>query len=269
MKLKVIQTCDATSPYKTLLEVTRLVNEQYCKRHNYAYEVFTGIKHGVHPWHACFNRIFMFEDEINKQEYDWILYMDADCFVHNLDIKAEDIVADGGDVGMLFCGGAGPDCPVMYEVNSGVIFMNVRNRYADAIVKMWKAVFVSIFTDDVCQRSVVPFGLVGGPSNAIIADQGMLTQILHIYYSFGVLDNIAVKTYRGADYTKFNYNGDFIKQLLRPHCGQYGTQIEERIVAAREQVTEVAVRFGLAPSSPPVTAVEKPNKLVCSGFIGM
>ncbi len=153
---------------------------------------------------------------------------------------------------MLMCGGSGPECKAMFEVNSGVIFLNVRSRYAKAVCTMWRELFESIFTSEVMRTSIVPFGLVGGPLNLIIADQAMLSYVLRLFAIFGILDNKTVKTYVGADYTKFNYNGDFIKQLLRPDCGVNGTQIEERINLAKTQVTEVLARFKLVPLPLPI-----------------
>jgi len=264
MKLKIIQTADATSRYKELLDVTRHVNEQYCKRHGYAYEAFVGIKRGVHPWHACFNRIYMFLDEIERQEYDWILYMDADCFVHNVDIRAADIAGETGNskIGMLMCGGGGPQSNRMCDINSGVIFLNVRSRYAKGVTIMWREIFESLFTEEVMRTSVVPFGLSGGPMNVIFADQAMLSYVLQVYGVFGMLEYRAVRTYVGDEYTKFNYDGDFIRQLLRPDCGVNGTQIDARIEAARVQVAQVIARFGMTP-------LPGDNRLVVGpGFIG-
>jgi hypothetical protein len=259
MKLKVIQTVDGVSPYNTLLDVTGHVNRQYCERHGYAYETYRGLKHGIKPWHACFNRIFMLLDEIERQEYDWILYLDADCYVADVAYPATRIIEEaGGNYGLLMAGGAGPDYGYTHDVNTGVIFVNVRNQYAKSIITIWRELCVSILNDEKQNRNVEPFKLGGGPNNLVIADQPMMIHTLIIYYHFGELKN-AVKTYLGAEYNKFNYNGDFIKQLLRPNYGTDGTKIEDRIETAKAHVKDVVERFGLLPLPPALQPVPVPE----------
>lgn len=53
MKYKIIQTCDATSDYIKLFNLSSMVNKEYCKKWNYEYESFIGLKKVIIPGTQC------------------------------------------------------------------------------------------------------------------------------------------------------------------------------------------------------------------------
>ena len=82
MHVTMLQTADATSHYREILELTGAVNRTYCARHNISYQALTGVRVGAAPWMATYNRIFLM-DNLNSCWVSWLdrVLFDADAFV--------------------------------------------------------------------------------------------------------------------------------------------------------------------------------------------
>ena len=254
MRIVLVQTCDATSGYKGLMDVTRQVNEKYCEKWGYEYRAFVGMKRGFHPWHATFNRIYLMEEVLKKTDADWVVYLDADAYVHNLETRLEEIIFedDNATKAFIFCTGGGP---LPSDINAGVFFMNAKSPFAAPVISLWKTYYESILTDDILFRAPVPWSICS--KTLCVQDQSMLEAIFKTYDEMGVLPRI-LRTYQDGNGggNRFNYDGAFIKQLIRPHMGSRGPCIEERIAAAKRQVASGAQEEPLAPQAAPAPVAQ-------------
>ena len=61
MKYKIIQTCDATSDYIKLFNLSSLVNKEYCKKWNYDYDSFICLTDSCPILHVG-NSVLVMED---------------------------------------------------------------------------------------------------------------------------------------------------------------------------------------------------------------
>jgi hypothetical protein len=76
-----------------------------------------------------------------------------------------------------------------------------------------------------------------------VNDQDMLCLVLYHKY------RQAAKIYRGDEHNAFNYDGPFIKQVLR---GNRGVALEDRVQEIKNLVNDVNSRFP-KPSQQPMT----------------
>lgn len=245
MKIRVIQTCDETSGYKGLMDVTREINELYCKKWGYEYVSYVGVKRGYHPWNATFNRIYLLEEILNAQDCDWVVYLDADCFVYDVNTRLEEIIFEEENQyrAFLFCRGSSDD---LWDINCGSFFMNVKSSFSRPVITLWKTYFESILTDEILFRAKEPWSIAS--KTIMIQDQSMLEAVFKVYDVMGVLARF-LRTYNGERGNRFNYSGPFIRQLIRPHMGVRGPCIDDRIADARIQVAEAFAKMnGVAPA---------------------
>jgi hypothetical protein len=91
-----IQTCDPFN-YRDMLGATSRNVTEYCRRHGHEYQAFIGIRRGVHAWHATFNRIPMLEDMVARGDCGWIVYLDADAYIEDLDFDLATYLSGLGD----------------------------------------------------------------------------------------------------------------------------------------------------------------------------
>ena len=125
LKIKVIQTSDSETGYKTLLDVNRKINEEYCRKMGYEYLAYYGIKRGYYPCQATFNRIYLMEDELDRKAVDWVLYIDADAVV------AEAIAANEANAPTVVPGGANRTLAGLAKVlPEGALFGLMRSQSA-------------------------------------------------------------------------------------------------------------------------------------------
>ena len=75
-----MQTADSRE-YRAMLEMTAKVNLAYCAAQGMTYESYLGIKRGVAPWQATYNRIFMLNELLDRGFRGWAIFVDADAFV--------------------------------------------------------------------------------------------------------------------------------------------------------------------------------------------
>jgi len=183
------------------------------------------------------------------------VYLDADAYVHNPDARLEEIIFEGDNAtrAFIFCTGGGP---LPSDINAGVFFMNVKSPFAAPVISLWKTYYESILTDDILFRAPIPWSICS--KSMCVQDQSILEAIFKTYDEMGVLPRI-LRTYQDSTGggNRFNYDGPFIKQLIRPHMGSRGPCIEERIVAAKNQVSVVLERL-LNPGAPVPVPVSVP-----------
>jgi hypothetical protein len=129
-----IRTSDHTV-YAEMLDITSPNIAAFCQRHDLQYRVFKGLKRGHWDWHSCFNRLYMFEELIAEGHDGWVIYLDADAFVVDLDFPIGKYLDSKSDhAGVLVHSGA---TPAYWDVNNGVMFLNLGNPVAKLIVRDW------------------------------------------------------------------------------------------------------------------------------------
>jgi hypothetical protein len=161
-----LQTCDPFA-YFDLLVASSRANRAFCARQEIAYRGFVGIKRGFHPWHAAFNRISLLREYIEQGFGGWVLYLDADAVVADLDWDVRSYLRAKADAAAVLVP-AGEDAPD-WEVNDGVAFFNLGHPACRAIVAAWNEAFARV--TDHALRAAVRWDLVRD-------DQDMLQGIL-------------------------------------------------------------------------------------------
>src|SRR4051794_34277184 len=84
MKAVLIQTSDAVA-YAPMLVTTSRTTREFSRRHGLEYRQFVGIKFGQFPWHSTYNRIHMMAELLAEGHQGWVLYLDADAYIYDLD----------------------------------------------------------------------------------------------------------------------------------------------------------------------------------------
>jgi hypothetical protein len=190
---------------------------EYCRRHSHSYESFIGIKRGVFAWHATFNRIPMLSELLARGYDGWVIYLDADAYVFDLDFDLRSYLAEKRDAAAVMVSmGNDP----RWAVNAGVFMLNLGHEAGRRIVEDWAAKFAELSDDQLAGMEVWDDGL---------SDQSML---------FEVLDEDATLRdavhYESSELINGNYSR-FIRQLLRAY---YPVQ-REREQAIRNAASEV------------------------------
>jgi hypothetical protein len=144
MKIVLFQSCDGPG-FSPVLDATARANKEFCRRHDVAYRSFMGLKRGLWPWHACFNRLYMLKELIDEGHDGWALHLDGDAYVCDLNFPIKDYL--GGiahKAGVAILSGA---TDAYWDINSGVLFFNLGHPTAIAMVSEWINRHEKIFSD--------------------------------------------------------------------------------------------------------------------------
>lgn len=213
-RVLVLQTCDGIK-YKDIADLSESVNRKYANRHGYDYKRFDGIKRGRVPWHATFNRIYLIDEEIERGYYDWVIYIDVDAIVVDHSKSIEDFFDN--KYGLIACRGASDDPEIFWDINAGVLIYNLRNLHTKQIISRWKAEYEKFSIENLSADGDAVFE--GGGNR--VCDQGLLSSIIR---SMGPG---IVKVYRGDEHNAFNYDGPFIKQILRTSSNGIDSRLDK------------------------------------------
>jgi hypothetical protein len=134
------QTADAER-YFDMLSVTLPVNRAFCLRNGVPLEAFIGLRRGVHPWHATFNRIGFLRDRLEEGFGGWAIYLDADAFVAEIGFDIHGYLARHAGTGMIHPPGRGEG---RWDVNAGVFLWNFGHPAAQEAARRWVAAFDAI-----------------------------------------------------------------------------------------------------------------------------
>lgn len=93
MKIKMIQYLTGSNPdYNKLANEVEFLNKTYCKFYGYDYE-FLRFKEQELEWaDAVEYKIKYISETLNKQEHDYVVFVDADAGIANPTIKIEDLI---------------------------------------------------------------------------------------------------------------------------------------------------------------------------------
>ncbi|WP_019831766.1 hypothetical protein [Sphingomonas sp. PR090111-T3T-6A] len=211
-----IQTADPFN-YRKMLDATSRTVVEFCRRHDHGYESFIGIKRGSHPWQATFNRIPMLTDLVKRGQKGWVVYLDADAYIFDLDFDLRSYLADKADrAAVMVSMGGEPH----WAVNAGVFMLNLGHEAGRRIVERWAAKFAALSDEQLVAMTTWDDGC---------SDQSMLYEVL----DEDVLVRNAVH-YESNELINGNYSR-FIRQILRA----YYPSLEARIEALRVATNEV------------------------------
>ena len=139
MRVKFLQTADPVK-YARLLDASAPSTRAFCTMHGYEYEAFVGLKRGRQPWHATFNRIDLLSEALDAGADGWIIYLDADAFVVDLEYDFSTYL-DRHAEAPLIARAVIPEKAPTWNINAGVLIFNMRNKQTIRLLKTWKRLF--------------------------------------------------------------------------------------------------------------------------------
>ena len=131
-----VQTSDAFK-YAEMVGLTSRSVTTYAAAKGLQYEMFLGIKKGVHPWQATFNRVFILDELIERGATGWVCYMDADAWIEDQSFDLESYLDPHADRAAIFASSLASDN--WWDVNAGVFFLNLSNEVGVRFARDWKA----------------------------------------------------------------------------------------------------------------------------------
>jgi hypothetical protein len=134
--MKILQTTDPHVYYE-LFEVTSSINRAFCHAKGIAYTAFVGQRVGVAPWHATFNRIPLLEDVIRDGYRGWLLYLDADAYIADVNFDMDAFLKRHAEFSII----AAPGGVEPWNINAGVLFLNLQAEFARFVVAKWALQF--------------------------------------------------------------------------------------------------------------------------------
>lgn len=135
MQVTFLQTADPVA-YRSLIEITSQTVREYCARSGAFYECFLGIRRGSKPWHAALNRIPILKEYMDRGYRGWVVYIDADAYIADLDFDLRAYLSDKSDYGMI-AAPSGQQPPKWWQINNGVFALNLGHEAGRRIVQGW------------------------------------------------------------------------------------------------------------------------------------
>jgi hypothetical protein len=131
MKAVLLQTSDAAK-YAPMLAATSRTAREFCRRHELEYRHFIGIKAGQFAWHSTYNRIHMMAELLAEGHRGWVLYLDADAYVCDLDFPITEYLKENDRFAMV---AVRINAAAEYwNINAGVLFVNFGHTLGQRIV---------------------------------------------------------------------------------------------------------------------------------------
>jgi hypothetical protein len=186
-----LQSCD--DEYAPFLDITGPVNATYAALHGYAYRQFVGFKSSGAG--ANFNRYHLIGDEIERGEYEWALWLDADALVVDLNTRLEPIVERTPEKLFIACRGT---LLGDWDINNGVFLIQLRHPLARSFI----------------DHMLLAGEQLGRCAEGFHSDQRVMHDWLKSHRDTAGRIPI-VQRYADDESDLFNYDGPFIKHVLR------------------------------------------------------
>ncbi|MGK7869423.1 hypothetical protein [Falsiroseomonas sp. E2-1-a20] len=166
------QTADADR-FFPMISATMQCNRAFCLRRDVRMEVFIGVRRGIHPWQATYNRLGMLGDLLARDYDGWLIYLDADAFVPSPRFEIRGFLKQHADSAMIHPvgGGKGP-----WDVNAGVFLWNFARPETREVARRWIAAFEQV-TDQQLRNAADPVFLMNDQTmlHAVLRDAPELT----------------------------------------------------------------------------------------------
>ncbi|WP_156173907.1 hypothetical protein [Cupriavidus basilensis] len=222
-----MQTSDASSRYFDMMMLTGQTARGYCDRHQLRYQGFIGLKRGNRPWHATYNRIDLLCELIDRGFGGWVLYIDADAWVVDLDFDLRGWLRDKQRYAMI-AAPAAHTSDYFWNVNIGVMLFNLGHPFTRRLVREWEA-FLSRYS---LERDAIDW------NGQVPDDQGMFHQLLDKHEDAKSLVLHADKSLLNSPWASF------VRQAIRAE----NADIDERLRRIADAVS--TVMEGSAPRIP-------------------
>lgn len=134
-KLKILIIQDgAYEKYPEYIKYTKIINELYCKKWNYEYKF---IEHKLDEMPPYWLKVYDVNQYLNKNIYDYIMYLDCDAIFYDFNYSIEDIINTiHKHTDRYFDIYIGRDPYFYYALNTGVfIFKNTNS--SRKLVRLW------------------------------------------------------------------------------------------------------------------------------------
>jgi hypothetical protein len=214
-----------------MLDLTAQTVITYCRIQDFRYESFIGIKQGVAPWMAVYNRIFMLRELLDRGFCGWAVYMDADSFVRDLAFDLRRYLA-GNSAFCFIAAGGGSSTP--WDINTGSFLIDLGDGDARQLVHSWSAEFTKHIPPEYLADPSAGWAKYPSDQDLIYSP---LKPMLHRIKKEDGLINYA--------------DGKFISQAIRASFSSF----EQRVAWIRAETLEVlksspASRLGSCPTCP-------------------
>ncbi len=150
-EITMIQTADSDK-YRDLLFASGGFNAIYCSRYKINYELYIGIKYGIYPHHATFNRIKMLRDSVRMGRKGWIFYLDADNLIQDkeFDFRSLFYRLESEGKAFLFYNHHSEDCSDFdfWNINSGIFAVNLGDSLARSIIDIWASLYEDFYNKE-------------------------------------------------------------------------------------------------------------------------
>lgn len=151
MKITFLQTADPFR-YTRMMALTGATVIEHCRRRGYSYESYTGIKRGVWPWQATYNRIVQLQELVDRGFSGWAFYLDADAYVVDLDFDLVAYLADKMDYSAILT-------PAMasgerWDVNVGVCAFNCGHPGGRHLIAEWNSSFAAVTDERLAEAEI-------------------------------------------------------------------------------------------------------------------
>lgn len=175
-RITILQTCD-DKRYPVLLEATKPFNQAYANKWKLDYSSYLGIKRGKHPHHAMLNRIYLLDEYINSGYTGWVLYLDSDSIISDLNY---DIVNKLSSLRYnnqcLWLHNVYLEDDRRFEwfhINDGAFAIDLGSPIAQLVVRTWKGIYDNFYSEKDFENATNWLD--------IIDDQSSLSKILEIF----------------------------------------------------------------------------------------
>ena len=223
LEILFLQTADPFR-YYDMLQATAPTVIEYCRRHDFAYESYVGIRRGWWQWQATYNRIPMLADLLARGFAGWAIYLDADAYINDLDFDLAGYLAAHRDRPAIFAtSGVSGEA---WDVNAGVALINFGHAEGRRLVELWAARFAAIPDDELKVAEKWRHG-----DN----DQDLLQAILREDRRLG--DAVLIES---MDLLNSRHAG-FIRQHLRAQTGD----MVERVRSIAAEVHDIFAQDGV------------------------
>jgi hypothetical protein len=212
--LKIIQTSDPIK-YAPIMKISSAINEFYCQLHGFEYNKFIGLKKGCASVHAAYNRAYLLKQLVDGGYRGWVLYLDADAYIHDLTFNATNYLIDKNSYSFI-AAEASSSIQEKWAINNGIFFPNLGIPEGQFIANMLHQQVEKMVPESYWNDSNA------GWAPPEYDDQNLLYGIL------GTFPEI-LKTVYKAPSEELNYNSNSFRQVLRT----FGS-LEDRAQSLRE-----------------------------------
>lgn len=135
MNVTFIQSSD-NRKYVTMLNATARTILEYCRQHGWSYEAYTGVKRGYWDWQASYNRIFQLQELVDRDFDGWVVHMDADAYIVDLNFDLAAYLADKAKYAAILTPSMATDH--YWDINDGICLFNLGNAAGRHLVRRWR-----------------------------------------------------------------------------------------------------------------------------------